>query len=120
MAQAGKKQPSTPGDGSRLSAVVERNIHMIENMRRQAILGVGLQERLSDLVTEFSGTMLFVYLHVAWFGLWILANVGAFGIEPFDPFPFGFLTMVVSLEAIFLATFVLIIVSSIVVDLIRV
>jgi uncharacterized membrane protein len=50
-----------------------------------------------------------VRLHVAWFSLWILANVGAFGASlRFDPYPFGLLTLVVSLEAIFLSTFVMI------------
>jgi hypothetical protein len=48
-----------------------------------------------------------VYLHVAWFVGWIALNRGLLGIAPFDPFPFGLLTMIVSLEAIFLATFVL-------------
>ena len=43
-----------------------------------------------------------------WFGLWILLNTGWLGVRPFDPFPYGLLTMVVSLEAIFLSTFVLI------------
>ena len=52
--------------------------------------------------------MLFVYLHVLWFGAWILLNMGYFGVKPFDPFPYGLLTMIVSLEAIFLSTFVLI------------
>ena len=52
--------------------------------------------------------MYFVYFHIVWFGVWILINLGFFGIEPFDPFPFGLLTMIVSLEAIFLSTFVLI------------
>ena len=45
--------------------------------------------------------------HVVWFAAWILANTGALGIHPFDPFPFGLLTLVVSLEAIFLSIFVL-------------
>src|SRR5579885_3705817 len=71
-----------------------------------------LEERAADRVTAFAGSMLFVYLHGAWFGCWILINLGlvaaAVGLlPPFDPFPFGLLTMVVSLEAIFLATFVL-------------
>jgi uncharacterized membrane protein len=52
--------------------------------------------------------MLFVYVHVIWFGIWVAINRGWFGIEPFDPFPFGLLTMIVSLEAIFLSTFVLV------------
>ncbi len=61
--------------------------------------------RLADSITAFSGSMRFVALHVIWFGAWILLNLT---VLHFDPFPFGLLTMVVSLEAIFLSTFVLI------------
>ena len=61
--------------------------------------------RLADSITAFSGSMRFVALHVIWFGAWILLNLA---VVHFDPFPFGLLTMVVSLEAIFLSTFVLI------------
>ena len=64
-------------------------------------------DRLADLITAFSGSMLFVGVHVIWFSAWIGVNLPVFGLE-FDPFPFGFLTMIVSLEAIFLSTFVLI------------
>ena len=67
-----------------------------------------VQERLADAITSFSGSMLFVYLHILWFGAWLLVNIGHVGILPFDPFPYGLLTMIVSLEAIFLSTFVLI------------
>lgn len=59
-----------------------------------------LQSRIADAITRFAGSMPFVYLHVAWFALWI-----ALGVERF---PFGLLTMLVSLEAIFLSTFVMI------------
>ena len=59
-----------------------------------------LQNRVADAITAFAGSMWFVYLHVVWFALWI-----ALGVEDY---PFGLLTMVVSLEAIFLSTFVLI------------
>jgi uncharacterized membrane protein len=52
--------------------------------------------------------MVFVYVDIAWFGLWILLNTGQLRVPVFDPFPYGLLTMVVSLEAIFLSTFVLI------------
>lgn len=62
------------------------------------------EERIADQITMFSGSMLFVYLHVAWFTVWIVLNVT---VVRFDPFPFGLLTLIVSLEAIFLATFVL-------------
>jgi uncharacterized membrane protein len=63
---------------------------------------------VADFITRVSGSLLFVFLHVVWFAVWVLANVGFFGIEPFDPFPFGLLTTIVSLEAIFLSTFVLV------------
>jgi uncharacterized membrane protein len=55
--------------------------------------------------------MLFLLIHAVWFGVWIVLNVGILnvpGLSGFDPFPFGLLTMIVSLEAIFLSTFVLI------------
>jgi uncharacterized membrane protein len=58
------------------------------------------QNRVADRITAFSGSMLFVYVHVIWFACWI-----GFGVEKY---PFGLLTMIVSLEAIFLSTFVLI------------
>jgi len=59
-----------------------------------------VQNRIADRITAFSGSMAFVYLHLLWFGCWI-----AFGVERY---PYGLLTMIVSLEAIFLSTFVLI------------
>lgn len=67
------------------------------------------QDRLADGITTFAGSMRFVYLHSAWFVVWILFNVGLFGATvKFDKFPFGLLTMIVSLEAIFLSTFVMV------------
>ncbi len=66
-------------------------------------------DRTADGVTNFAGSMRFVYIHIVWFGVWIAINVGLAGIDrEFDKFPFGLLTMIVSLEAIFLATFVMI------------
>lgn len=95
-------------DNPSLSKVLERNIHTLAYLRLQASRARGLQERLADTITTFSGRMVFVYVHIIWFGLWILLNTGRLGIPPFDPFPYGLLTMIVSLEAIFLSTFVLI------------
>ncbi len=67
------------------------------------------QDRLADTITRFAGSMSFVYLHLGWFAVWILLNVGLLGSAlVFDEFPFGLLTMIVSLEAIFLSTFVMI------------
>jgi uncharacterized membrane protein len=58
------------------------------------------QNRIADHITTFAGSMAFVYIHILWFGCWI-----GFGVEDY---PFGLLTMIVSLEAIFLSTFVMI------------
>jgi hypothetical protein len=59
-----------------------------------------LQNRIADSITAFAGSMWFVYLHIAWFTAWIVLGI--------EKYPYGLLTMIVSLEAIFLSTFVLI------------
>jgi uncharacterized membrane protein len=59
-----------------------------------------LQSRIADAVTAFAGSMAFVYVHIVWFAFWVTI--------PFEKYPFGLLTMIVSLEAIFLSTFVMI------------
>jgi uncharacterized membrane protein len=92
----------------RLADVLEHNIRTLLQLREHAAAARGLQDHLADLITTFSGRMAFVYLHIAWFGAWIAVNTGRLGLAPFDPFPYGLLTMIVSLEAIFLSTFVLI------------
>ncbi len=68
--------------------------------RHQEERARSLQNRIADAVTAFAGSMWFVYLHVVWFAIWIGLGV--------EQYPYGLLTMVVSLEAIFLSTFVLI------------
>src|SRR5262249_106350 len=85
-----------------LSDVTERNIQNQVRTRVEAISQRGFQERMADAITAFSGNMSFLYLHALWFGLWVFVNIGWFGIHPFDPFPYSLLTMIVSLEAIFL------------------
>jgi uncharacterized membrane protein len=94
-------------DNPSLSKVIERNIRTIINLRLKAARERSVQERIADAITAFSGRMIFVYVHVVWFALWIVLNTGRLGVHPFDPFPYGLLTMIVSLEAIFLSTFVL-------------
>src|SRR5438876_11592721 len=66
-----------------------------EQLRAQS-----LQNRIADTITTFAGSMVFVYVHIVWFTLWIGLGV--------EKYPFGLLTMIVSLEAIFLSTFVMI------------
>jgi CRP/FNR family cyclic AMP-dependent transcriptional regulator len=65
-------------------------------------------QKIADWIAWFSGSMPFLLINGIWFGIWILVNVFPLGIPPFDPYPFGLLTMIVSLEAIFLSCFVLI------------
>jgi len=91
-----------------LSAAIERYIRTIVRLRMKAARERSIQDRFADAITGFSGHMGFVYVHMVWFAAWVLLNTGRFGLHPFDPFPYGLLTMIVSLEAIFLSTFVLI------------
>ena len=97
-----------PPDNPALSDVVERNIRAIFKLRAQASRERTVEHRLADGITRLSGRMAFVYAHAVWFGAWLALNAGWFGMRAFDPYPYGLLTMIVSLEAIFLSTFVLI------------
>ena|SRR5438477_2180535 len=102
-------QPGTnPFEVQELAGVVGKNIGAIVEMRAKEERKKSLQDRIADALTIFSGSMVFVYVHAVWFGLWIAFNLGWFRGTPFDPFPFSLLTLIVSLEAIFLSTFVLI------------
>ena len=76
---------------------LEPNPALVEHAKQRA---KSVQNRIADRITNFAGSMLFVYIHILWFGCWI-----GFGVEGY---PFGLLTMIVSLEAIFLSTFVMI------------
>ncbi len=102
------KTTSKNKQNGRLAKIIEQNIRTIINNRKIAAGQRTAEEHIADAITGFSGRMYFVYFHVIWFGVWILINLGLFGIKPFDPYPYGLLTMIVSLEAIFLSTFVLI------------
>jgi len=75
----------------------EPNPALLEHARQRA---ESVQNRIADQITAFAGSMLFVYIHLIWFGCWI--GLGA------ERYPYGLLTMIVSLEAIFLSTFVMI------------
>jgi uncharacterized membrane protein len=96
---------STPGG---VTAPTERNVRAIAQLERTAIHDRTSADRLSDAITYVAGSAGFVSAHAIGFTAWIALNLGAVpGVAPFDPFPFSFLTLVVSLEAIFLAIFVL-------------
>ena len=79
------------------SIVAPQHPALVQHAERRR---VRFQDRLADTVTRFAGSMPFVYFHVVWFAAWIGFSV--------ERYPFGLLTMIVSLEAIFLSTFVMI------------
>jgi uncharacterized membrane protein len=81
----------------RLHLGVEASPALVEHARERA---ESAQNRIADRITTFAGSMRFVYLHIAWFAGWIVFRV--------EHYPYGLLTMIVSLEAIFLSTFVMI------------
>jgi uncharacterized membrane protein len=96
--------PPPPG----LSPVLERNIQALQRRRQQDERRASAEEQIAEAITRFTGSMLFVYLHLAFFGLWIVANLGWIpGVPQWDP-SFVVLAMMASVEAIFLSTFVLI------------
>jgi uncharacterized membrane protein len=96
--------PKPPG----LSSVLERNIHALNKRRQREITEATAQEKLAEAITRFTGSMLFVYIHLAIFGFWIVANLGWVpGVPQWDE-SFVVLAMWASVEAIFLSTFVLI------------
>lgn len=78
------------------------------NANEEIEVKLSVLQRVSDWIAWFSGSMYFLLLNAVWFITWIGINTLPLGIEQFDPFPFGLLTMIVSLEAIFLSCFVLI------------
>lgn len=87
---------------------VAESIEEIVTLESRDRAEMGFSDRIASKITALSGSMLYVWLHVAWFTIWIIANISLLVFKPFDPYPFGLLTMIVSLEAIFLSTFVLI------------
>jgi uncharacterized membrane protein len=86
--------------------VVERNIRALLMRHHQEEQQAGWQERLANGITRFTGSMRFVYLHLALFGLWIIVNLPGVPLPHFDP-TFVVLAMVASVEAIFLSTCIL-------------
>ncbi|MEO5819800.1 MAG: DUF1003 domain-containing protein [Vicinamibacteraceae bacterium] len=87
---------------------MDRNVRAIAQLEENAMAERSSADKLSDAITWVAGSAGFVIAHATGFTVWILMNVGMLpGLAPFDPYPFSFLTLVVSLEAIFLAIFVL-------------
>src|SRR5437870_1168869 len=105
MQQRSRVAMSNPSQS--LAPAAEANIRTVVNLEQEFLQQRSGVERLGDAIADFAGSMRFVILHAFWFGSWIVINSGKTGIQPFDPFPFMFLSMIVSIEAVLLATFVL-------------
>ena len=90
--------------------LTERNIALVAQIDKAALAKRSATDRIVDIITAFCGSMSFVWVHLIWFGAWVAVNVipGLPKRLHFDPYPFQLLTLVVSLEAIFLSTFILI------------
>jgi uncharacterized membrane protein len=87
--------------------MTERNVQTIVRLEQAAKAERAKSDQIADVIANFCGSMPFVWAHLIWFAAWIIINTMP-GIAHFDSFPFNFLTLIVSLEAIFLSTFILI------------
>jgi uncharacterized membrane protein len=107
-ARGGRRGPTTPPpQPPGLSSVLARNIQRLNERRQREEAQATVQEQIAEAITRFTGSMLFVYLHLALFGFWIVANLGWIpGIAIWDE-SFVVLAMWASVETIFLSTFVL-------------
>jgi uncharacterized membrane protein len=87
---------------------IRRNIEAVARLEENFAKNRSMADKLADWIGGFSGSVTFVFLHVVVYGFWILINLKLIpGIRAFDPYPFLLLSVVVSIEAIFLSTFVL-------------
>jgi uncharacterized membrane protein len=103
------RQSETDGHHRPMSVeeLTRRNVETVLQLEEAAREQRTRTDRIAEVIAGFCGSMTFVWVHVAWFGGWIVFNLLP-GVKHIDPFPFTFLTLVVSLEAIFLSTFILI------------
>ncbi|HSS21248.1 MAG TPA: DUF1003 domain-containing protein [Pyrinomonadaceae bacterium] len=100
-------QNRSDSERSAVDELTKRNVELIQKLEQSAKKERSSSDLVAEAIANFCGSMTFVWVHVIWFGGWILFNALP-GFRHIDPFPFTFLTLVVSLEAIFLSTFILI------------
>jgi uncharacterized membrane protein len=87
----------------------QQNVSTVSRLEQEALCSRSWAERISDLLTNAVGTLTSIILHIVWYTLWIVVNTGLTQwTEPFDPFPFGVLTLIVSTEGVLLALIILI------------
>ena len=108
--KAGVKRVPDVLSPSTLQSVIDRNIETISRIEAAAQSASKPSHRIADFIAGFCGSVWFIWAHLVWFGLWIGINTVPFIARSFrfDPPPFPNLTLLVSLEAIFLSTFILI------------
>jgi uncharacterized membrane protein len=103
MEKRSLEDPATP-----TPEAIRRNIEAVAKLEESFVKNRSTTDKLADWIGGFSGSVWFVALHLLVYGLWIPVNLKLIpGLRPFDPYPFLLLSVVVSLEAIFLSTFVL-------------
>ncbi len=104
-----KKNQTAKNNSSSFEQRLKRRQNVVESFEAKANANRSLSEKIADVITARFGSMVFLLFNALWFFIWIAVNTKLVPfIPPFDPFPFGLLTMIVSLEAIFLAIIVLI------------
>jgi len=95
------------GQPRSVADVTRENVQAVHKLEELAGANRSFADRVAEFVARFCGSIVFVWIHVGLFAAWILWNVLP-GLPHFDPYPFTFLTLCVSLEAIFLSSFILI------------
>ena len=98
---------SSRQDIPEMAHIIDRNITALLHRHKQEEKKMGIEEKIADSIARFTGSMMFVYIHLVLFGVWIIWNLGWIRLKPFDP-SFVVLAMFASVEAIFLSTIVLI------------
>ena len=108
VGKTSRRSPKAEGAQPGPSRTLDQNVEVIKRWEQELLHARSAAEQLSDWITCVAASGPVLLIHVVWFTFWIAANTGFLpGVTPFDRFPFPFLTMTVSLEAIFLALFVL-------------
>jgi uncharacterized membrane protein len=96
------------GQKRTVDELTQQNVEKVSALEAAMKANATKGDRVADGITRFCGSMGFVALHALWYGVWIVANLVLPEHSRFDPFPFSFLTLIVSLEAIFLSAFILV------------
>jgi len=109
--KAASHRPSHPAQHHKprtISELTQQNVSTVARIDDAIQAKRGIVDRVVDSISNFTGSLKFIWLHVVWFGFWVIWNLAVPAGSRFDPYPFGLLTMIVSLEAILLSTIIMI------------